>query len=178
MVEELIRMLDVPNELLVIVMAALPVIELRGAIPAGIGLFHLEWYVVFVLAIVGNLLPVPFLLLFFQTIANYIRRGRVGAKLIGLIVRHAEHHTVTIEKYKGVGLMIFVAIPLPWTGAWTGAIVASLLGMTFKRSFFSIMAGVIISGVIVTTLVLSGWVGVGIVGLGLMALAIMSLRKM
>lgn len=177
MVDELIRMLDIPGELLVIVIAALPVVELRGAIPAGIGLFHLEWYIVFPLAIVGNLLPVPVLLLFFRRIVNYIRRARVGAKLIGLIVRHAEHHTVAIEKYKRIGLMIFVAIPLPWTGAWTGAIVASLLGVTLKRSFFSIMAGVIISGAIVLTLVLSGWAGAGIAGLSLTTLAIISLRK-
>ena len=73
--------------------------------------------------------------------------------------------------------MFFVAVPLPWTGAWTGAMAASLLGMNFRRAFFSIVAGVIISGAIVTTLFQVGWVGAVIAGLGLCGLAIMGLWK-
>ncbi|MDZ4230285.1 MAG: small multi-drug export protein, partial [Dehalococcoidales bacterium] len=102
----------------------------------------------------------------------------VGAKLIGPVVRHAERHTETIEKYERIGLMIFVAIPLPWTGAWTASMLASLLGITFRRAFFSVAAGVIISGAIVTTLVLLGWIGAVIAGLALITLAIISLTKM
>ncbi len=177
-VDALIQWLDMPGELLVMVISALPVVELRGAIPVGIGLLQLPWYMVILLAIVGNLLPVPVLLFFFQTLVKYARRMRVGAKLINPLVQHAERHSVTVEKYERIGLMVFVAIPLPWTGAWTGSMVASLLGISFTRAFLSIAAGVIISSTIVTALFLLGWVGAVVAGTGLLTLVIIGLRKM
>ena len=81
------------------------------------------------------------------------------------------------EKYEKIGLMAFVAIPLPWTGAWTGAMATSLLGIKFRRAFFSIMAGVIISGAIVTTLFQMDWVEAVIAGPGLAGLAILGFWK-
>ncbi len=165
------------KELIVVIISALPIIELRGSIPVGLGLFQLPWYQALYLAIIGNLLPVPFLLLFFQALVKYIRRVRVGEKLLNPLIRHTERHTAAIEKYERIGLMAFVAIPLPWTGAWTGAMAASLLGMKFKSAFFSIMAGVIISGAIVTTLFQMGWVGAVIAGLGLTGLALLGFWK-
>ncbi len=165
------------KELIVVIISALPIIELRGSIPVGMGLFQLPWYQALYLAIIGNLLPVPFLLLFFQALVKYIRRVRVGEKLLNPLIRHTERHTAAIEKYERIGLMAFVAIPLPWTGAWTGAMAASLLGIKFKSAFFSIMAGVIISGAIVTTLFQMGWVGAVIAGLGLTGLALLGFWK-
>jgi len=171
MVNALIQRLDIPGELLVIIISTLPVVELRGAIPVGIGLLYLPWYTVALLSIIGNLLPVPVLLLFFRTLVKYARRVRVGAKLINPLARHAEHHSSTVEKYERIGLTVFVAIPLPWTGAWTGSMVASLLGINFVRAFFSIAAGIIISSAIVTALFLLGWVGAVVAGMGPLALA-------
>ncbi len=165
------------KELIVVIISALPIIELRGSIPVGMGLFQLPWYQALYLAIIGNLLPVPFLLLFFQALVKYIRRVSVGGKLLNPIIRHAERHTAAIKKYERIGLMAFVAIPLPWTGAWTGAMAASLLGIKFKGAFFSIMAGVVISGAIVTTLFQMGWVGAVIAGLGLTGLALLGFWK-
>ncbi len=165
------------KELIVVIISALPVIELRGSIPVSMGLFQLPWYQALYLAIIGNLLPVPFLLLFFQALVKYIRRVRVGGKLLNPLIRHTERHTAAIEKYERIGLMAFVAIPLPWTGAWTGAMAASLLGIKFKSAFFSIMAGVIISGAIVTTLFQMGWVGAVIAGIGLTGLALLGFWK-
>jgi len=175
-VDELIRF-GIPGELLIVIISALPIVELRGGIPVGMELFQLPWYQVLCLAIIGNLLPVPFLLLFFQALVKRIRRVRVGEKLLNPLIWHTERHTAAIEKYERIGLMAFVAIPLPWTGAWTGAMVASLLGIKFRRAFFSIMAGVIISGAIVTTLLQMGWVGAVIAGLGLSGLAILGFWK-
>jgi len=167
----------ISQELIVIIISVLPIIELRGSIPVGMGLFQLPWYQALCLAIIGNLLPVPFLLLFFQAMVKYIKRVRVGEKLISPLIRHAERHTVAVEKYERIGLMVFVAIPLPWTGAWTGAMAASLLGIKFRSAFFSIMAGIIISGVIVTTLFQMGWAGAVIAGLGLLGLTILGFWK-
>lgn len=146
----------VPHELLVVIVSALPLAELRGGIPIGIVLFHLAWYEVFILAIIGNLLPVPFLLLFFRRLMEFSRRIPIANKLTALLVKHAQRHTPSIERYERIGLIVFVGIPLPWTGAWTGAIVASMLDMKFRQSFLSISAGVLVSGVIVTTLCLMG----------------------
>ncbi|MBI4284477.1 MAG: small multi-drug export protein [Chloroflexi bacterium] len=175
MVEALLQWLNMPGELLVIIISALPVVELRGSIPLGIGLLHLPWYVVAPLAIVGNLLPVPVLLLFFRTLVKYARRVPLGAKLVDPLVRHAERHSAAVEKYERLGLMIFVGIPIPWTGAWTGSMIASLLGMGFIRAFLSIAGGVIISGAIVTALFMLGWFGFRAAQAGLPALAIAAL---
>ncbi len=176
MIDELIGS-GLSKELIVIIISILPIIELRGSIPVGMGLFELSWYQTLFLAIIGNLLPVPFLLLFFQAVVKYIRRVRVGEKLLNPIIRHVERHKAAIEKYERIGLMAFVAIPLPWTGAWTGAMAASLLGIKFRSAFFSIMAGVIISGAIVTTLFQMGWAGAVIAGLGLFGLALLGFWK-
>ena len=176
MIDKLI-LLGIPGELMVIIVSALPILELRGGIPAGVMLLQLPWQQVLWLAILGNLLPVPFLLLFFKALVNLARRIKWGAKLIDPIVRHAERNTARIEKYERIGLMAFVAVPLPWTGAWTGSMAASLLGLKLERAFFSIMAGVIISGVIVTALIQIGWIGAVVAGLALCALAVASLWK-
>jgi len=146
----------IPPELLVIIVSALPLAELRGGIPIGIMGFQLAWIEVLILAIIGNLLPVPFLLLFFRKLVEFSRRIPVANKLTALLVKHAQRHTPVVERYERIGLIVFVGIPLPWTGAWTGAMVASMLDMKFKQSFLSISMGVLISGIIVTTLCLMG----------------------
>ena len=177
MVDTVIQWLNVPNELLIIIISVLPIVELRGAIPLGILQLDMPWYYVTPLAVIGNLLPVPLLLLFFQTLVKYFRRVPLGAKLINPIVRHAERSSARIEKYERIGLMVFVAIPLPWTGAWTASIVAALLGFNFLRAFIPITAGVIIAGIIVTILCLLGWIGAVIAGVGLLTLAIVGILK-
>lgn len=177
MVDAIIQWLNVPNEILIIIISVLPIVELRGSIPLGILQFDMPWYYVTPLAVIGNLLPVPLLLLFFQTLVKYFRRVPLGAKLINPIIRHAERHSASIEKYERIGLMIFVAIPLPWTGAWTASIVASLLGFNFVRAFIPITAGVIISSIIVTILCLLGWIGAVIAGVGLLTLAVIGFWK-
>jgi uncharacterized membrane protein len=124
------------------------------------------------LAVIGNMLPVPILLLFFDSLAKIIRKVEIGKKLVDWVFRHTRRHEKIIQKYEWLGLMLFVAIPLPITGAWTGSIAAFLMGMKFKHSFLSILCGVLIAGVIVTCLCLLGWLGAIIAGVGLSAIAI------
>ena len=116
MIDELIGS-GLSRELVVIIMSALPVTELRGALPIGIRLFHLPWYQALYLAIIGNMLPVPFLLLFFESLAKAISRVEIGKRLVEWVFKRARQHTGVIEKYESIGLMLFVAIPLPGTGA-------------------------------------------------------------
>ena len=171
MIEYLIN-LGIAKELIVVIISALPVVELRGALPVAINVFHMPWYWAFCLAVVGNMLPVPILLLFFESLARIISKVEIGRKLVDWVFRHTRRHEKMIQKYEWLGLMLFVAIPLPMTGAWTGAIIAFILGMRFTYAFLSILCGVIIAGAIVTCLCLLGWVGAIIAGVALSALAI------
>ena len=172
MLEELIS-LGIAKELIVVIISALPVVELRGALPVAINLFHMQWYWAFLLAVIGNMLPVPILLLFFDSLAKIVRKVETGKKLVDWVFRHTRRHEKAVLKYEWLGLMVFVAIPLPMTGAWTGSIIAFILGMRFTYAFLSILCGVIIAGAIVTCLCLLGWVGAVIAGVGLAVLAIL-----
>ena len=164
-------------ELIVVIMAALPVAELRGALPVAIRLFHLPWYQALYLAIIGNLLPVPFLLLFFSSLARVIGRTDRGERLLNWLFKRTGRGTAVVEKYKSIGLMALVAIPVPGTGVWTGSVVAFLSGLSFGRAFLSLAAGVVVSGVIVATLSLMGWTGAVIAGIGLSIVVILGLWK-
>lgn len=176
MLDELIGS-TLSRELVVIIISALPVTELRGALPVGIRLFQLPWYQAFFLAVIGNMLPVPFLLLFLQSLFKTIRRTDPGRRLVNSLLRHTRRHSAIVEKYGIIGLMLLVAVPLPGTGAWTGSMVAFLLGLSWHRALLSITVGVLVSGVIVTALSLLGWGGVIIAGVGLVAIVLLGLWK-
>ena len=127
-----------------------PVIELRGAIPIGVGAGLNLWLAIGV-SIVGNLVPVPFIIIFIKKIFAWLRTK--SEKLNGLVTRlekRAENKSVTVQKYAFWGLFILVAIPLPGTGAWTGALVAAMLEMPLKKAFPAILLGVLGAGVIVS----------------------------
>ena len=166
-----------PAEAIVVILSVLPVTELRGALIVGIILLDLPWYQALYLTIIGNLLPVPLLLLFYKSLARVVSRTETGRKLGSWVVKRVRRRTGVIEKYEQIGLMLFVAIPLPGTGAWTGSVAAFLFGLNLSRALFSIAAGVVIAGAIVTTLSLMGWVGAVIAGIGLAGLAIAGLWK-
>lgn len=127
-----------------------PVIELRGAIPIGVARGLPFWAAVLV-SIIGNLVPVPFIIIFIKKIFAFMREKM--PKLNGLVTRienKANSKSETVQKYAFWGLFIFVAIPLPGTGAWTGALIAAMLEMPLKKAFPSIMLGVLSAGAIVT----------------------------
>jgi len=172
MIEALIAW-GLAKELIVVIIAALPVVELRGALPVAINVFHMPWYWAFCLAVIGNLLPVPILLLFFDSLVKAISKVNIGRRLVNWVLQRTRRHGEVIERYERIGLILFVAIPLPVTGAWTGSIAAFLLGLKFNYAFLSILCGVIIAGAIVTCLCLLGWVGAAIAGIGLSILAIL-----
>lgn len=127
-----------------------PVIELRGAIPIGVGA-GLPFWVAVLVSVVGNLVPVPFIIIFIKKIFAFMREKM--PKLDGLVTRlenKANSKSETVQRYAFWGLFIFVAIPLPGTGAWTGALIAAMLEMPLKKAFPSILLGVFSAGAIVT----------------------------
>ena len=141
----------VGEELCVFFCSMLPIIELRGAIPLGAAL-GLPWWLNYILAIVGNMLPVPFILLFIKKVIAWMTKSRVRFfRRIGLwLVQKAEKNRDKIEKYSFWGVCIFVAIPLPMTGAWTGSLVAATIDMKFWKAMLSALIGVMIAGVVMS----------------------------
>jgi len=147
-----------PSQILAVLgLAAAPISELRGAIPVAIIGFHFPWYYAFPLAVIGNLLPVPFILLFLKTISRLLSKISLFERMFRWLFESTRRRGKIIEKYGGIGLAVFVGIPLPMTGAWTGSLIAVLLGLKFKPAFLSIFAGIIVAGIIVTAATLLGW---------------------
>jgi len=141
----------------VLALAASPISELRGAIPMAIITFHFPWYYALLLAIIGNLVPVPFILLFLNTFSKLLSKIGIFRRMLHWLFEHTRRRGRIVERYERIGLMLFVAIPLPATGAWTGSFVAVLFGLKFKHAFLSIFIGILIAGAIVTCTTLLGW---------------------
>ena len=132
-------------------MAMVPVVELRGAIPYGV-IAGLDVHEAFLLAVIGNLVPIPFLVVFTRKVFEWLRtKSEWLDRLVHILEAKADKNKVLVERYKFFGLMLLVAIPLPGTGAWTGALVAAMLDMRLKRAMPAIIVGVIVAGVIVTS---------------------------
>jgi len=145
------------DTLKILFVAALPIAELRLAIPGAIEFLETPWYYAFLIAVIGNILPVPFILLFLEAATRLLSKVAVFERFLNWLFERTRRRGKIIQKYKRIGLVLFVAIPLPITGAWTGALAAVLFGIKFKHAFISIFIGVIIAGIIVTSL----WMLVG-----------------
>ena len=138
--------------LITFIISMVPVAELRLAIPVGVSLGLHPW-VAMLVSVCGNMVPVPFIILFIRRIFAWMRRHI--PRLEGLVTRlerRAEGKSAAINKYELIGLAVFVAIPLPGTGAWTGALIAALMNLRLKTAVPSIFLGVIIAGFLVTGL--------------------------
>ena len=134
---------------LVFLVSMVPVIELRGAVPIGIG-WGLATFPTYIVSIVGNLIPVPFILLFIRAVLRFMHTKKRLERIAAWIERKADKHKDKVTKYATFGLFLFVAIPFPGTGAWTGALIAALLNMRFSRAILSISLGVVTAGLIMT----------------------------
>lgn len=127
----------------------LPVVELRGGIPFGIAM-GLDWYTAMIAGIIGNMIPVPFVIWLIRPVLNFLRKRKCFAKIVAWQERKMQKHSASVAKYSMLGLFFFVAIPLPGTGAWTGAMVADFLDMKMSHSLISICAGVLVASILVT----------------------------
>ena len=141
----------------VLLLAVIPVSELRGAIPLALGVYKLNPYAAIPLIVVANFVPVPFILKFLGPVEKFLRRWEFWDKLMDRIFERTRRKTKkSIERWESLALILFVAIPLPVTGAWTGSLAAYLFGLDFKKSLICIFIGILIAGVIVTTAVMAG----------------------
>lgn len=132
-------------------MAMVPVVELRGAIPYGV-IAGLSVPAAFVIAVIGNLVPIPFLVVFTRKVFEWLRtKSEWLDSIVKKLEAKAENKKDIVLKYEFWGLVLLVAIPLPGTGAWTGALVAAMMDMRLKRAMPAICLGVVIAGIIVTS---------------------------
>ena len=143
-----------PPELSTFIISMLPISELRGAIPVAIGVYHLNPVEAYFLAVIGNIIPVVFILKYIDPISEYLMsKSKFFNKFFTyLFERTRRKHNGRFEKWGALALITFVAIPLPITGGWSGAIAAFVFGIPFKKALPLISLGVMIAGVIVTGL--------------------------
>lgn len=137
------------KELIVFIISILPILELRGGLIAA-SLLNVSPLTGYIVSIIGNTLPVPFILLFINKIIDWMGKSKIKwmNKLSKWLDKKARKHKDSIEKYGYLGLTLFVGVPLPGTGAWTGCLAASVLNMDKKKSFISIMLGIIMASII------------------------------
>lgn len=135
------------KEILVFIISLLPILELRGGLLAA-SLLGLDPIPSYIITIIGNLLPIPFILWFINKILDWMRNSKHFKGIASWLDKKVDKHKSSIEKYGFWGLVLFVGIPLPGTGAWTGSLIASVLEMDRKKSFLAILLGVVMASII------------------------------
>ncbi|MCA1031882.1 small multi-drug export protein [Bacillus timonensis] len=148
--EYIIHNLDfLPPELIVIIVSAMPILELRGGLP--LAYLHYDFSLVksSILSVFGNILPIIPLLLLFQPISKWLLRYKWYKKMYDWLYHRTLKKSTSVEKYGAIGLMLFTALPLPTTGAYSACVAASIFAIRFRYAFLSISAGVIVAALIV-----------------------------
>jgi len=141
----------------VILISATPISELRGGIPVAYFRYDFDWYWAFLLAVAGNILPIPFLLALYDPVVKLVSKVGWIKRLADWFFKYTRRRGGLVEKYGWIGLAVFVGIPLPITGAWTGSVLAYLMGIEYKRALLATFLGVIIAATIVTIFCVVGW---------------------
>lgn len=139
-----------PKGLIVFIISMFPILELRGSILAA-GFLKMEFLPTYITAVIGNMLPIPFILMFIDKIFIWLKKTKLK-NFVEKIENKAMSKSDQIKKYGKIGLFLFVAIPLPGTGAWTGSLIASLLRMKMKDSLPWIFLGVLVAGLVMSLL--------------------------
>ena len=147
----IVRSLDgvVSRELIVFIISMLPILELRGGLIVS-SFLGIEMWKGIAICVTGNILPVPFILLLITPVFNWLKKTRYIRPLVEKLENRAMRKKDSIGKYQFLGLMLFVGIPLPGTGAWTGSLLAALLDIKFKRAFPAVILGILMATVIMT----------------------------
>jgi len=139
------------KELIVFIISMIPILELRGGLLAA-SFFQIEMIKGIIICVIGNIIPVPFILLLITPVFRWLKGTKIFLPLVEKLENKAMSKKDTIEKYEFWGLVIFVGIPLPGTGAWTGALIASMLEIKFRKAFPAIILGIMMATVIMTVI--------------------------
>ena len=136
--------------IIVVLISMLPIVELRGAIPVAIWVLGFDWPEAVLLSVAGNILPIPLVLLLLDWGIAMVRRFKWGMRFTDWLFARTRNKGKVVERYEELGLIVFVGIPLPGTGAWTGALAAKIFGLSFWKSLLCAFLGVILAAVLVT----------------------------
>lgn len=139
--------LNISDELVVFLVSMFPIVELRGAVPLGV-MMEMNPWILLSLAVLGNILPVPFIILLARPIVNFCLHTKPLRPLGSWLQNKVEKNSEKVLRYEVWGLFLFVAIPLPGTGAWTGSLIAALLDLRLKKAIPTILIGVVAAGLI------------------------------
>lgn len=139
----------ISRELIVFIISMVPILELRGGLLAA-SVLNIDIVRALWICIIGNIIPVPFILLLITPIFNWLKKTRTFRPMVEKLENKAMGKSEQIEKYEFWGLVLFVGIPLPGTGAWTGSLIASLLGIRFKKAFPAVLVGIALASVIMS----------------------------
>lgn len=142
---------SVPKEIIVFIISMVPILELRGGLIAA-SLLGVNLITAIGFCIIGNLIPIPFILLFITPIFRWLKSTKLFKPLVEKIEKKSMSKSDKIKKYEFLGLLLFVGIPLPGTGAWTGSLIASLLDIKFKKAFPAIICGLLLATTIMSIL--------------------------
>ena len=164
----------IPQEAVIGLIATLPIVELRGAVPVA-HFMGMNGWLAYILSVLGNMVPVIPILLLLGPVSGILMRWKWGKIFFEWLFARTRRKSELLQKYEIIGLTLFVAIPLPVTGAWTGCVAAFLFGFSIWKSFGCILLGVMISGGIMTLLSLMGWMGAVIAGIAILCLLLLSL---
>lgn len=139
------------ENIIIFIISLLPILELRGGLIAA-SILDMPFISSLIVCLIGNILPIPFILIFLEKIFNFLKKNKKIAKILNKLEVHSLNKSKDITKYKYIylGLLLFVGIPLPGTGGWTGALLAVLLGLNKKKSFIAILLGIILAGLIMS----------------------------
>ena len=140
-----------PKELIIFIISMVPILELRGGLIAA-ALLKISMFKAIGVCILGNIIPITFILLFITPIFEWMKKTKLFRPLVEKIENKSMSKSAKIQKYELLGLLLFVGIPLPGTGAWTGALIASLLGIKIKKAVPAILVGLVLATIIMCTL--------------------------
>ena len=146
----------VSKELIIFIISMIPILELRGGLLAA-SLLKVSAAKAIPICIMGNIIPIPFILLFIRQIFKLMKKTKVFRGLIERLENRAMGKSDQIKRYEFLGLLLFVGVPLPGTGAWTGTLAASILDMDFKSTIIAVMLGVLLAGIIMMVLSVAGF---------------------
>lgn len=141
----------ISKDLIIFIISLMPILELRGGLLAA-SLLDVEFVRAAIICVLGNVLPIPIVLLFLKKVLDLFEKWKVTKKIVDWLLKKVESKREQIDKYGYWGLVIFVGIPLPGTGAWTGALLAVVLGLNRKKSFVCILLGVLMAAIIMSIL--------------------------
>ena len=146
----------ISKELIIFIISMIPILELRGGLLAA-SLLKVSAAKAIPICIMGNIIPIPFILLFIRQIFKLMKKTKIFRGLIERLEKRAMGKSDQIKRYEFLGLLLFVGVPLPGTGAWTGTLAASILDMDFKSTIIAVMLGVLLAGIIMMVLSVAGF---------------------